>query len=84
MVDFKVVPIDMSQLFQDNKSSINAHYGMNDKEFLEFCGESAKWLVKSREYSDALDELFKNLSAEDRAKVFAFAVTFYHHKKGME
>ena len=67
-------------LFEDlfNKEkrnmSVQAHYGMNDKEFVKLCKAIFISLADKSLITDTIDKYFPNLSAADRLTVWAFCM----------
>lgn len=61
--------------------TVPAHYGMNEKDFNKIVKTILCSLLNGNKLSDTLDEQFKNFSAEDRIKVFAFCIALEKFKR---
>ena len=61
--------------------SICAHYGIKDKIFFDEVQDIFCKLIKCDKYSDVLDELFPELSAEQRIKIYSFSCALVEYKQ---
>lgn len=57
-------------------TSINAHYGMSDYDFTKVIARFLFEFNVKNQINEIIDTEFKNLSADDRLKVHAYAIAY--------
>jgi len=84
--EIKVGMIDLREALGggEDRTTMAEHYGVKEEEFEQNIKDMLCSLIQKEHYNETIDEFFPNLSAEDRLKVYSFAVAFKQFRAYMK